>query len=136
MSTRERIVHMVLFEAVALIIMVLLALLFTGKDPLSLTGLAISLSLIAMAWNYFYNVLFDRYFGSNRMNRGLWLRIGHGIGFELGFIFVSVPLVMWALNMSLLAALLLDIGAIVFFTVYAIAFNWVYDLVRYRYAAT
>lgn len=136
MSTRERIVHMLMFEAVALIIMVLLALLFTGKDPLSLTGLAISLSLIAMAWNYAYNLLFDRYFGTDRMDRGLWLRIGHGIGFELGFIFVSVPLVMWALNMSLLAALLLDIGAMVFFTVYAIAFNWVYDLVRYRYAAT
>lgn len=132
MSTRERIFHMVLFELVVLILMTTLAVLFTGKNPVHLTGLAITLSLIAMAWNYIYNVGFDRVYGSNRIERGLWLRVLHGVGFEAGFIFVTVPTIMWALDMGFVEALILDIGAIVFFLVYTMAFNWIYDQVRYR----
>ena len=30
----------------------------------------------------------------------------------------------------------MDIGAMIFFLLYAIAFNWIYDITRARYVAT
>ena len=105
----------------------------TGEDPLSMTGLAVSLSLIAMAWNYIFNVIFDHYFGSDRYKRGLSLRIGHGLGFELGMIILSFPVIMWTLKLDFLTVLIMDAGAALFFFIYAIIFNGLYDIARNRF---
>ncbi len=133
MQVRERIFHMVLFELVALVLMAGLAILLLSEhDPFSLTGLAVSLSLIAMGWNYLFNLGFDRIFGDDRINRSLWMRIGHGIAFEAGLIVVTLPMMMWVLEVDFFTALMLDLGAILFFLIYAILFNWAYDLVRHK----
>ncbi|MBL4739650.1 MAG: PACE efflux transporter [Sneathiella sp.] len=133
MQTKERIFHMVLFEVIALSLLALLAVLFTGNDPLSMTGLAVSLSLIAMAWNFIYNIGFDHFAGADRIGRSLAKRIGHGAGFELGMIIFSFPVMMWMLKLDFWSVLMLDIGAVVFFFLYAIAFNWAYDVIRHNY---
>ncbi|WP_312379224.1 chlorhexidine efflux transporter, partial [Pseudomonas oryzihabitans] len=49
-------------------------------------------------------------------------------GFEGGLILVLVPLAAWWLSISLWQALLLDLGLILFFLPYTLAFNWLYDL--------
>ncbi|WP_281645712.1 PACE efflux transporter [Parendozoicomonas sp. Alg238-R29] len=131
-TTKERIFHMVLFEAVALILLAVLAMIFTGGDALSMTGLALTLSLIAMVWNYIYNIVFDRIFGTNRIERTLALRIGHGVVFEIGMIVFSFPVIMWALQLDFWTVLIMDLGVVLFFLVYAVVFNWIYDIVRHK----
>jgi len=133
MKTRERVLHALLFEVIALIILTPIAVMATGKESLSMTGLAITLSLMAMIWNYLYNILFDRLVTGHRLERSLRIRLIHGFGFELGMIAVSFPLIMWATQMDFLSVLILDVGAIVFFLLYAIAFNWAYDVIKNKY---
>ncbi|MEH6584745.1 MAG: PACE efflux transporter [Halioglobus sp.] len=132
MSTKERVFHMVLFEAIALILLTLTAVLVTGNGALKMGGLAVALSLIAMGWNYLYNLVFDKVYGSNRIERTLSTRIWHGAGFELGMLVFSFPVIMWWLQLDFLKVLIMDFGAAVFFLLYAIAFNWIYDIARHR----
>lgn len=127
MSHKERIFHSVLFEVLALLLLISFAFFFVEGSASTMTGLAIGLSLIAMAWNYIFNMGFDKIFGTDRINRSISNRLLHGLTFELGMLIVTLPLIMWALNLPFLTALLMDIGFIVFFLIYAIAFNWVYD---------
>ncbi len=130
MSVFERIFHSILFEVIALIIMTFLAVFITGKNPFAMVGLAITLSLIAMVWNYIYNQIFDRIYGTNRLSRSLKLRIFHGSCFEFGMMVFSFPLLMMFLNKDLLTVFMLDIGTVVFFLIYAVIFNWIYDIIR------
>ncbi|WP_028109473.1 PACE efflux transporter [Ferrimonas futtsuensis] len=130
MSTKERILHTLLFEAFALIIIVGIVPLFLQVATHTIAGISIALSLIAMGWNYAYNLMFDKMFGEDRTSRSPLIRLGHGLGFELGLLPLTLPVLMWALNKSLWQVLLLDIGFILFFLVYAIIFNWGYDKAR------
>jgi uncharacterized membrane protein len=127
MSHKERIFHSILFEVVALILMMVFAFLFIEGSMAAITGLAVGLSLMAMAWNYIFNIGFDKAFGNDRINRSFKLRLFHGFAFEIGMLLVTLPLIMWVLNLSFLTALLMDIGFVLFFLFYAIAFNWAYD---------
>ena len=133
MSFKERIIHMLLFEVIALAIIVPVAVLATGSGTGQMTLLAVLLSLLAMFWNYAYNLMFDRIFGEERIQRGFKLRIVHGVLFELGMILVSFPLIMWILQMDFLTVLIMDLSAVVFYLIYAIVFNWGYDQLRHRY---
>ena len=132
MTRKERLFHSILYEAVALILFVPLAMYVTQEGAAVMAWVSIMLSLIAMVWNYVYNLLFDRLFGAERSARGFLVRIGHGAGFEGGLIFVTIPVLMAVLQESFLTVLILDLGAVLFFFVYAILFNWAYDTLRPR----
>ncbi|MGF1759817.1 PACE efflux transporter [Photobacterium sagamiensis] len=136
MSTKERLLHSLLFEIIALTLLVGISQLFTEHNPATVSGLAITLSLIAMAWNYFYNLAFDKVFSANRLSRGLLMRIGHGIGFEIGLLIVTIPLLMWVLKLDFWTVLILDLGLAAFFLIYAITFNWSYDNVREKFKSS
>ncbi|MCY1383930.1 Chlorhexidine efflux transporter [compost metagenome] len=43
-----------------------------------------------------------------------------------------VPLAAWWLSIGLVEAFLLDIGLLLFFLPYTLAFNWTYDALRAR----
>ncbi|MDN3680271.1 PACE efflux transporter [Vibrio tapetis subsp. quintayensis] len=130
MSNKERVLHTVLFEVFALMLMIPLGSLVGGIDTHTMTGVAIFMSLVAMAWNYTYNYLFDKIQGSDRNSRTVLTRIAHGIGFEAGLLVATLPLLMMFLNKGFMEVLLLEITMVVFFLVYAIAYNWVYDTVK------
>ncbi|MGO1121061.1 PACE efflux transporter [Rhodovibrionaceae bacterium A322] len=132
MSLKERVLHMVLFEGVALLLFVPLAMFATGEGAALMTGLSVTLSLIAMVWNFVYNWGFDAVFGYDRLSRTLMMRLAHGLLFEVGMICTSLPLLMYVLKEDFWTVLALDVGAIVFFLIYAVIFNWVYDVLRYR----
>ncbi|PMG48958.1 PACE efflux transporter [Shewanella sp. 10N.286.52.B9] len=132
MNTKERIFHSVLFEAIALAFVIGAASLFTDAGPKSATGLAVGLSLIAMSWNYAYNLGFDHIFGHNRIKRTLKMRLGHGLGFEFGLIFATQPFMMWVLQLDFWTVFMMNIGVVVFFLIYAIIYNWCYDQLRAR----
>ena len=133
MNIKERILHSVLFEAIALVFVITAATVFTDTEAKSATGLAIGLSLIAMVWNYIYNLGFDRIFGQNRIQRTVKMRLGHGLGFEVGMVFVTLPLMMWVLQLDFWTVFMMDLGVVIFFLVYAIAYNWAYDLIKARF---
>ncbi|MEZ8227340.1 PACE efflux transporter [Vibrio splendidus] len=130
MSHKERMLHMVLFELVALVLMAGLATYVTGNCAGEMAGLALAISLIAMAWNYVYNYGYDKIYGTDRSKRTTKTRILHGLGFELGLMTVTLPVLMWVLQLDFLTVLIMDIGLVIFFVLYAIAFNWAYDSVR------
>ncbi|MEZ8287323.1 PACE efflux transporter [Vibrio splendidus] len=130
MSHKERMLHMVLFELVALVLMAGLATYIVGGGAVKMAGLAVSLSLIAMGWNYVYNYGYDKIYGADRSKRTKKTRILHGLGFELGLMLVSFPLLTWVLQLDFWTVLVMDIGIVIFFVLYAIAFNWAYDSVR------
>ena len=109
MSHKERILHMVLFELVALILMATLATLITGNGAGKMAGLAIALSLIAMGWNYIYNYGYDKVFGADRSKRTAKVRILHGLGFELGMMIISFPVLMWTLQLGFWSVLVLSL---------------------------
>ncbi|WP_298441929.1 PACE efflux transporter [uncultured Ferrimonas sp.] len=132
MNKKERIVHSVLFEVLALLMLIPLGAVMGGIDGSTMTGIAVAMSVIAMVVNYGYNLAFDKAFGDNRIERSLWLRIGHGIGFETVLLGASLPLLMWATGLDFWTVLLLDLGMVVFFLLYAIAFNYLYDIARHR----
>lgn len=128
MTTKERIFHAVLFEAVLLLIMILVASFATEKSSGDLAIVGVFLSLLAVVWNYVYNIIFDKLFGAQRIHRGLKLRVLHSVSFEAGFIVIGVPVIAWFLEISLLAALMLEAGLFVVILLYTLLFNWLYDL--------
>ncbi|WP_372834493.1 PACE efflux transporter [Pontibacterium sp.] len=128
-TTKDRIRHTLLFEAVALVLSTAVAALVLENSVTEIGSLAIILSLIAMGWNYQYNLWFDCWQHHTPPNkRSLKLRLVHIVGFEGGLLIATLPLVAWWLNMPLWHAFLTDMGFTLFFMVYAFAFNWAYDL--------
>ncbi|QDO85286.1 PACE efflux transporter [Shewanella psychropiezotolerans] len=136
MTTKQRVTHAILFELFALVIVVPLAIIITGKDTSELLLVAIGLSVYAVIWNYFYNIWFDKHFGNNRNKRSIGTRIGHALGFEAGIIVATLPIVSWFLGISIFAAFILEFTFLVLFFFYAIAFNYVYDRVCQRLLTT
>ncbi|HDM8225347.1 TPA: PACE efflux transporter [Vibrio campbellii] len=130
MTRNERIFHAVLFEMIALAIIIPAASLITGKGSSDLAVVGIGLSLYTVVWNYIYNLYFDKWFGSNREDRSLAMRIGHTLAFEGGLIFLSIPVIAWFLQITLLQALALEAGFLIFFLFYATGFNWAYDKIQ------
>lgn len=128
-SLSERIVHAVGFEAIAIGICAPTAAWLMNKPLFQMGALAIMLSTVAMVWNIIYNAGFDKFYPPSR-KRGMGLRVAHALGFEGGFILIGLPLAAWMLNVTLLQALMVEIGFFLFFLPYTVAYNWCYDWLR------
>lgn len=126
--TARRIVQAVLYEAIAITAVgPAMAWLFDAPMASSLT-LALLLSSVALAWNWVFNGLFERWEARQAVKGRSWQRrLAHGAGFEGGLVLMLVPLMAWWLNTTLWAALLADLGLVAFFFVYAVAFTWAFD---------
>ncbi len=127
----DRIRHTVIFEAIALLLVAFVGSWIVGKSPEKMGAMSLMFSLMVMVWNLAYNYLFDlwdlKYRGGAK--RGAGIRLVHAVLFEAGLLVAGVFLVAWWLDMTLLEALILDIGFALFFVGYAFVYNWVYDLV-------
>ncbi|MEO8856633.1 MAG: PACE efflux transporter [Burkholderiaceae bacterium] len=100
------------------------------KPQTSTLALAFVLSSIALAWNYVFNTIFERWeAGQALRTRSFARRLAHGTGFEGGLVFILVPVMSLWLDISLLDAFLANLGLLAFFFVYAIVFTWVFDRV-------
>lgn len=133
-----RMVHALGYELIALLICApVLAWLFdvsAGHAGM----LTLMLSLMAMAWNIAFNSIFARVVHRLRWLRGVAARLVHALLFEAGLILVAVPTVAWWLGVSMIDALLLDFGFLLFFLPYTFAYNWAFDrwMVEPRPSAT
>ena len=80
-----------------------------------------------MIWNGVFNYLFDMAQKKWRFDRTFFFRLIQGVGFEAGLVLFTVPLAAVWLDISFLAAFLLEAGMLIYFFPYTIVFNWVYD---------
>jgi uncharacterized membrane protein len=100
------------------------------KPATSTFGLAVALSSIALAWNYVFNAIFERWESrQEKRGRSLARRIAHGTGFEGGLVLLLVPVMSLWLDISAQDAFVANLGLLVFFFFYAIAFTWAFDRV-------
>ena len=127
----DRLRHTLLFELFAILIAAPVTHWITGKSAATIGVLTLALSLIAMGWNYLYNWGFDHLERIRKWPRPrpLGTRVVHALGFEIVLLMVGVVVIAWGMSMSLWQAFLLDIGFMLFFLVYALGYNWVYDQV-------
>jgi uncharacterized membrane protein len=130
MNTIERVFQAVIFEVIALMIIIPTTVLVAGYETDKMIIAGIALSIFAMLWNYIYNIAFDKLMGYNRINRGVAIRISHALGFELGMLVITLPLLAWYLSISWLEAVVLEASFLVFIIFYTFIFNWLYD--RYQ----
>ncbi|MGV3346458.1 multidrug/biocide efflux PACE transporter [Enterobacteriaceae bacterium LUAb1] len=130
-SLRERVLHAVCFEALAITIISPLAAWAMNKPLFQMGALAAMLSTVAMLWNMIYNSVFDRFWLPGQP-RNLLVRVCHALGFEGGFILIGLPVAAWMLGTGLWQAFLLEVGFFLFFLPYTVVYNWIYDRIRQR----
>ena len=131
MSPRfRRVLQAVLYEVFAIAFVGPVLSVVFEKPAASTFGLAFVLSSIALAWNYVFNALFERWESRQTVRgRSFARRLAHGLGFEGGLVLILVPVMAFWLNTSAQVAFLANLGLLAFFFVYAIVFTWVFDRV-------
>lgn len=126
----RRVVQAVLYETIAVAVMTPTLSLAFDQSAGSALGLSVLMSSIALAWNYLFNTAFEWWeVRQSTKGRSLGRRAAHGLGFEGGLALLLVPVMAYWLDISLWQALLADLGILVFFLVYTVAFTWVFDKV-------
>lgn len=128
-TTADRIRHAVSFEILGVLIATPLAAFAFGLHAGDSAVIVIGSATVAMAWNYVFNLLFDRAmvrFAGTTLKTPT-LRIAHAVLFEIGLLLMLMPLIALYLGISLWQALLLDMGFALFYMLYALVFNWAYD---------
>lgn len=124
----RRVVQALAYEGIALLFVGPAMSLAFGQPLPSTLALAILMSTIALAWNFVFNSLFERWEARQAVKGRNWRRrLAHGVGFEGGLVLVLVPLMAWWLQTSLLYALVADLGILAFFFVYTLVFTWTFD---------
>ena len=128
--TRRRVLQALLYEAIAIAVVGPVLSLAFDKSSTSTFGLAVVLSCIALTWNYVFNWLFERWESRQAVRgRSFVRRLVHGAGFEGGLVIILLPVMSLWLDITLIAALVANLGLLAFFFFYAIAFTWCFDRV-------
>jgi uncharacterized membrane protein len=124
-----RIRHAISFEIIGLALITPLGAWAFHMPMHDIGVLGIVGATIATLWNYIYNFGFDhimrRVRGSTR--KSTLIRAQHAVMFEVGLLFVLLPLFAWYLGISLWQAFLMDVSFALFYMGYAFVFNWAYD---------
>lgn len=130
-SVSDRIRQAISFEVIGVVIVVPLGALAFQLPVHEMGVVSVISALIATAWNFVYNYLFDlamtRTLGTTA--KGGLLRVFHAVLFEAGLLCVLLPFIAVYLGISLWAALAMDISFAAFYMAYAFVFNWGYDRV-------
>lgn len=126
----RKVVQAVLYEVIA-ICFLSPVLAWMYDESLGYSGaLSVMLSVSALLWNMLYNTGFEWWEARQlQRSRTLLRRLMHSLGFEGGLTLLLLPLVAWWLQISWAAALATNLGLFAFFFVYALVFQWGFDVV-------
>ena len=125
---KRRIVYVTAYEAIAILLSSVAVTIVYGTTPGSAGAISVVASAIAVTWNFAYNAGFEWWESrQTRRGRGLGRRLLHAAGFEVGLVLVLVPMFAAWLGISILEALMLDLGLILLFFVYTFLFNLAFD---------
>ncbi len=131
-SLKERVFHALLFEIIGVLTSAPLFAFLLNRPLLEMGVMTLIIATTAVIWNFFYNLMFDRFTRSWIQARGFWVRAVHALLFELGLIFITVPLIAFLLSITMHEVFFMEIGILLYFLPYTIVFNWGYDAVRKR----
>lgn len=127
---KRRILQACLYEGIAIAIVTPTLALAFSHPPGSAFVLSAVMSSIALAWNYAFNSVFERWEARQTVKgRSPARRLAHGLGFEGGLAIILLPVMANWLNISLWAAFLADMGLLAFFFFYTVGFTWAFDRV-------
>ena len=130
-SIADRVRHALAFEIIGLVIFIPLFSWLLQKNVSEMGVLGVVSAFTATSWNFIYNWGFDlamlRWAGT--LHKTVAVRVLHSVLFEAGLIVLLIPFIAWYLDISLWAALLMDIAIVVFYLLYAFFFNIAYDRV-------
>ena len=130
-SPLDRLRHALSFEVIGLLLVVPLGAFVFGMPMHDIGVVGIVSATLAALWNMVYNYIFDhsmqRLFATTE--KAIPSRVVHAVLFETGLLIVLMPFIAWYLGISLWQALVMDISFALFYMVYALAFNWAYDMV-------
>jgi uncharacterized membrane protein len=125
---KRKVVYLSLYEGIAIVAASVGLSLMSGQGLHASGPLAVMASVVAVAWNFFFNTVFEAWESRQAVRgRSVARRVAHAIGFEGGLVGLLVPLFAWWLDVSLWQALVMDLGLVVFFLVYTFVFNWAFD---------
>ncbi|CAB1213169.1 chlorhexidine efflux PACE transporter AceI [Acinetobacter bouvetii] len=128
--SKRRIVHALSYEIILLVI-IALALSFIFHMPLDVTGgLGIAMAMTSVLWNMIFNQHFEKFEAKYQLKRTIKIRLLHAIGFEGGLMLATIPMVAYALEMTLWQAILTDLSLTLCILVYTFIFQWCYDYVE------
>lgn len=129
-STPDRIRHALLFECLALALVIPVGSLLFGLKIEQMSLIGIGSAITATVWNYIYNLGFDhtlqRLVGNTRKN--VTLRVVHTLLFEAGLQIVLLPAIALYLKISIINAFSMSFSIAVFYLIYAFFFNIAYDI--------
>lgn len=129
-TTTERVLHAVIFEVAANVLVFIILILWASAAPAQSALLTIVSSTLAMGWNYLFNLIFDSIQVRMGFKKNWRVRCLHAVLFEAGLLLVLIPFAAWWLDITLLAALKLECGLVLFFLIYAYLFNLIWDYAR------
>ncbi|MEM9633528.1 MAG: PACE efflux transporter [Pseudomonadota bacterium] len=129
MSFAGRMVHAVLYEVFALLSIALLLPMISQVDVQKSLILGLLFSLAAMLWNVIFNLTFDWCLANLRKNthKSAAVRVVHALLFEGILVAMTLPVLAWAMGLTLWDALKLEAVLIVFIVFYTFFFNIVFD---------
>ncbi|MFT8896056.1 MAG: PACE efflux transporter [Acetobacter sp.] len=128
-SGADRLRHTVLFECLALAIVIPCGSMLFGVQASDMGVIGVGSAVTAALWNYGYNLFFDRTMvrltGSTR--KSIPVRLLHTLLFEIGLQLVLLPAIALYLGISLMQAFSLNMAIALFYLAYAFLFNIAYD---------
>jgi len=128
-STRDRVRHAIGFEMVGLVLVIPIGVLAFQLSVQDTGVVAVASATLAMIWNYVFNLGFDhamqRLTGGTR--KTFAQRMAHAVLFEAGLLLALLPLIATYLGITLWQAFVMDMAFALFYMVYALIYNWVYD---------
>jgi len=130
-SVADRLRHTFLFEIIALSIVTPIGAWAFNQSIFDMGILGLMGATIATTWNYLYNWGFDHLmqWKYNTTLKSPKLRLAHAISYEISLLGFLLPMFCLYLGITLVEAFLMDISFSMFFLVYALVFNWAYDLI-------
>ncbi|RKG35488.1 AceI family chlorhexidine efflux PACE transporter [Acinetobacter guerrae] len=130
--SKRRIIHALSYEVILLVI-IAIALSFIFNVPMEVTGsLGIAMAVTSVIWNMVFNHFFEKFEHKHQLKRTIKIRILHAIGFEGGLMLATIPMVAYAMNMSIWQAIVLDFGLTMCILIYTFIFQWCYDYLEIR----
>jgi uncharacterized membrane protein len=124
---KRKIVHSTLFEVIA-VLCTSAGLALLGHDLGHAGVAAVVSSALAMVWNMAYNSLFEMWEARQATRgRSALRRVVHALGFEGGLVLVLAPFFAWWLGVTLVQALVVNLGLVAFFVIYGLVFNLAFD---------
>ena len=130
--SKRRIIHALSYEVILLVI-IAIALSFIFDVPMEVTGsLGIAMAVTSVVWNMIFNHFFKKFEHKHQLKRTIKVRILHAIGFEGGLMLATIPMVAYAMNMSIWQAIVLDFGLTMCILIYTFIFQWCYDHLEMR----